>query len=161
MRLCQPQRSVVADVSPTSLYSVKERGSHGAFKLSTINHLTSIVSRFWHAVVPRLRGEGGYDACEQARSRILGTLTGKWQRDAPFFTHSGLHTDSIFGQVRNTTVQVWTIGEGFGIGSEFSQTCCAVNNFRDHDLTSPLQFASLTRPDPRSVDRVRYFPDLT
>ena len=65
----------------------------------------------------------------KARSRILGTLTGKWQRDAPFFTQSGLHTDSIFAQIRNTTVQVWTIGEGFGIGSQFSQTCCAVNNF--------------------------------
>ena len=43
-------------------------------------------------------------------------------------------------------MQVWTIGEGFGIGSEFSQTCCAVNNFRDHDLTSPLN--SLPLPDP-------------
>jgi len=31
-------------------------------------------------------------------------------------------------------VQVWTVGEGFGIGSEFRQTCCAANNFRDHDL---------------------------
>jgi hypothetical protein len=29
-------------------------------------------------------------------------------------------------------VQVWTVGEGFGIGSEFSQTCCAASNFRDH-----------------------------
>jgi hypothetical protein len=45
---------------------------------------------------------------------------------------------------RNTTVQVWTIGEGFGIGSE--RTCCAANNFRDHDLTSPLN--SLPLPDP-------------
>jgi len=80
----------------------------------------------------------------KARSRILGTLTGKWQRDAPFFTHSGLHTDSIFGQVRNTTVQVWTIGEGFGIGSE--RRCCAVNSFRDHDLALPLNSRPL--PDP-------------
>jgi hypothetical protein len=31
-------------------------------------------------------------------------------------------------------VQVWTVGEGFGIGREFRQTCCAANNFRDHDL---------------------------
>ena len=43
-------------------------------------------------------------------------------------------------------MQVWTIGEGFGIGSEFSQTCCEANNFRDHDLTSPLN--SLPLPDP-------------
>jgi len=32
-RLCQPQRSVVAGVSPTSLYSVKERGSNGALRI--------------------------------------------------------------------------------------------------------------------------------
>jgi hypothetical protein len=69
----------------------------------------------------------------QARSRILGTTTCKCQR-TPFFSQSGLHTDSIFGQVRNTTVQVWTVGEGFGIGSEFSQTRCAANNFRDHEV---------------------------
>src|SRR5438094_10370074 len=36
------------------------------------------------------------------------------------------------GQAGNTTLQVWTVGEGFGIGSEFRQTCCAANNFRDH-----------------------------
>jgi hypothetical protein len=32
-RLCQPQRSVVAGVSPTSLYSVTERGSNGALRI--------------------------------------------------------------------------------------------------------------------------------
>ena len=37
-------------------------------------------------------------------------------------------------QARNTTVQVWTVGEGFGIGSEFRQTGCAANNFRDHEV---------------------------
>jgi len=47
---------------------------------------------------------------------------------------------------RNTTVQVRTIGEGFGIGSEFSQTRCAANNFRDHDLKSLLN--SLPSSDP-------------
>ena len=31
-------------------------------------------------------------------------------------------------------MQVWTVGEGFGIGSEFRQTCCAANNFRDHQV---------------------------
>ncbi len=67
-------------------------------------------------------------------SRILGHKHCNCQRNDPFFTQSGLHTDSIFGQARNTTVQVWTVGEGFGIGSEFRQTCCAANNFRDHDL---------------------------
>jgi hypothetical protein len=52
---------------------------------------------------------------EQARSRILGTLTGKWQRDAPFFTQSGLHTDSIFGQVRDATVQVGQLEKDLGL----------------------------------------------
>jgi hypothetical protein len=40
-------------------------------------------------------------------------------------------------QARNTTVQVWTVEEGFGIGSEFHQTgcaACAANNFRDHEV---------------------------
>ena len=31
-------------------------------------------------------------------------------------------------------MQVWTVGEGFGIGSELRQTSFAANNFRDHDL---------------------------
>jgi hypothetical protein len=57
----------------------------------------------------------------QARSRILGASHCNCQRDTLSFTQSGFHTDSIFGQARNATVQVWTIGEGFGIGSEFSQ----------------------------------------
>src|SRR5581483_2022423 len=42
--------------------------------------------------------------------------------------------DSISGQSRNTTVQVWTVGEGFGIRSEFRQTGCAANNFRVHEV---------------------------
>ena len=82
----------------------------------------------------------------QARCRILEHKHCNCRRGGLFLTQSGFHTDSILGQVRNTTVQVWTIGEGFGIGSEFSQTCCAANNFRDHDLTSPLN--SLPLPDP-------------
>ena len=40
------------------------------------------------------------------------------------------------GQGRNTTVQVWTVVEGFGIGSEFRKTRCAANNLRDHKLDS-------------------------
>src|SRR5260370_33077752 len=38
------------------------------------------------------------------------------------------------GQARDTTVQVWTVVEGFGIGSEFRQTRCAANDFRDHQF---------------------------
>jgi hypothetical protein len=85
---------------------------------------------------------------------ILGTTTAICQRAPLFFTQSGFHTDSIFGQVRNTTVQVWTIEEGFGIGSEFSQTCCAANNFRDHDVTSPLNSPPL--PDPTHAVWIGY-----
>jgi hypothetical protein len=73
----------------------------------------------------------------QARSRILGHKHCDCRRDGLFLTQSGFHTDSIFEQVRDTTVQVWTIGEGVGIGSEFSQTCCAANNFRDHEILLP------------------------
>ncbi len=72
----------------------------------------------------------------QARTRILARHHLQVPARRLFFIQIGFHTDSIFGQVRNTTVQVWTIGEGFGIGSEFSQTRCVANNFRDHDLTS-------------------------
>ncbi len=69
----------------------------------------------------------------QARRRILGHKHCKLPTGRPFFPKNGLRADSIFGQVRDTTVQVWTVGEGFGIGSELSQTCCAANNFGDHE----------------------------
>ena len=62
-------------------------------------------------------------------SRILGHKHCHCRRHDLFSQKSGLHADSIFGQVRNTTVQVWTVGEGYGIGSEFAQTRCAANNF--------------------------------
>jgi hypothetical protein len=70
----------------------------------------------------------------QARRRILRHKRCKLPAGRPVFSQSGLRTDSIFWQARNTTVQVWTVGEGLGIGSEFSQTCCAANNFRDHEV---------------------------
>ena len=40
-------------------------------------------------------------------------------------------------------MQVWTVGEGLGIASEFSQTVCAVNNFRDHEVGSKEQATKL------------------
>ncbi len=58
----------------------------------------------------------------QARGRILGQKRCKLPAGRRVFSQSGLRTDSIFGQVRDATVQVWTVGEGFGIGSEFRQT---------------------------------------
>src|SRR5438477_7579099 len=70
-----------------------------------------------------------------------------------FFTQSGLHTDFASGQARNTTVQVWTIGEGFGIGSEFRQTCCAANNFRDHEVLFSLVQTLQSRMEPESSSR--------
>ena len=84
----------------------------------------------------------------QARRRILGHKHYKLPTGRPFFPKNGLRADSIFGQVRDTTVQVWTVREGFGIGSEFRQTCCAANNFRDHEVLLPLVQRSrqLTKP---------------
>jgi hypothetical protein len=73
----------------------------------------------------------------QARRRILGRKHCKWQAGRPVSINSGLQTDSIFGQVRDTTVQVWTVGKGFGIRSEFSQRGCAANNFRDQEVLLP------------------------
>jgi hypothetical protein len=70
----------------------------------------------------------------QARKRILGHKHCKLPAGRPFFTNSGLRTDSISGQARDTTVQVWTVGKGLGIRSEFSQTVCAANNFRHHEV---------------------------
>ena len=40
-------------------------------------------------------------------------------------------------------MQVWTVGEGLGIASEFSPTVCAVNNFRDHEVGSKEQATKL------------------
>jgi hypothetical protein len=63
----------------------------------------------------------------------------------PVFCQSGVRTDCIFEQVRDTTVQVWTVGEGFGIRSEFSQACCAANNFRDHEIVPWFKEAATQR----------------
>src|SRR5438445_8769287 len=85
----------------------------------------------------------------QARSRILGATNLQVPARRPFLSQSGFHTDSIFGQVRNTTVQVWTVGEGFGIGSEFSQTCGAANIFeimRSFFVGSKEQATTLVAP---------------
>jgi hypothetical protein len=81
---------------------------------------------------------------------------------------------TISWQVRNTTVQVWTVGEGFGIGSEFRQTGCAANNFRGHKVLfcwfkcpsrSPSGFAihwgERTEPSARSPSVLAYYVTLT
>src|SRR5438094_6984293 len=44
----------------------------------------------------------------QARRRILGHKHCNCRRDDLVFSQSGLRTGSIFEQVRDTTVQVWT-----------------------------------------------------
>jgi hypothetical protein len=51
---------------------------------------------------------------------------------------------SASGQAGKTTVQVWTVEEGFGIGGEFRQTRCAAN-FRDHEI---VLFVSSSRSSP-------------
>src|SRR5258708_28298959 len=67
-------------------------------------------------------------------NRILGDRHCKLPADRPIFPKANFVQILSSGKVRDTTVQVWTVGEGFGIGSEFSQTCCAANNFRDHEV---------------------------
>src|SRR5205809_7865853 len=89
----------------------------------------------------------------QARSRILVAQALQIAGATTFFSQSGLQTDSISGQARNTTVQVWTVGEGLGIGSEFSQTCCAANNFRDHEVLFSLVQTLQSRMEPESSSR--------
>src|SRR5260370_35101368 len=109
----------------------------------------------------------------QARRRILGHKHCNCRRDDLFFSQSGLRTDSIFGQVRDTTVQVWTVGKGLGIRSEFSQTCCAANNFRDHEVLlrwskeQATKLAALhwwrerTEPSARSPSVLAHYVTLT
>ncbi len=48
-------------------------------------------------------------------------------------------------------MQVWTVGEGFGIGSEFRQTCCAANNFRDHEVLFSLVQVLQSRMEPGTI----------
>ena len=56
------------------------------------------------------------------------------QRTTFFYLERASYRFYLRDQARNTTVQVWTVVEGFGIGSEFRQTGCAANNFRDHEV---------------------------
>jgi len=110
----------------------------------------------------------------QARRRILGHKHCKLPAGQLFSTNSGLQTDFISGQARNTTVQVWTVGKGFGIGNEFSQTCCAANNFRDHEVLlrwfkgeQATKLAALhwwrerTEPSARSPSVIEHYATLT
>jgi hypothetical protein len=110
----------------------------------------------------------------QARRRILGHKHWKLPAGRPVFTNSGLQTDSISDQARNTTVQVWTVGEGLGIRSKFSQTCCAANNFRDHEVLlrwfkgeQATKLAALhwwrerTEPSARSPSVLAHYVTLT
>jgi hypothetical protein len=83
----------------------------------------------------------------QPRSRILGINTAICQRDSLFLTQSGFQTDSILGQVRDTTVQVWTVGERFGIGSEFSQTCCAAYQLREYSVVGQFEISAYNPRD--------------
>src|SRR6476619_5999638 len=101
----------------------------------------------------RRRFENRVDGCRESKREIrfpdtfgIGLLTCTYSTEAQPSDGSRSFWTSNSWQVRNATVQVWTVGEGFGIGSEFSQTCCAVNNSRCHDLTSPLNLLPL--PDP-------------
>src|SRR5882672_520386 len=109
----------------------------------------------------------------QARNRILGHKHCKLPAGRPFFTNSGLQTDSISGQARNTTVQVWTVGKGFGIRSEFSQTVARLIIFeimRSFFVGSKEQATKLaalhwwrerTEPSARSPSALEHYATLT
>ncbi len=108
----------------------------------------------------------------QAPRRILGHKHCKLPAGRPVFSQSGLRTDSIFRQVRDTTVQVRTVGKGFGIRSEFSQTCCAANNFPDHETfflglkeqatkLAALHWGERTEPSARSSSVLEHYCTLT
>jgi len=85
----------------------------------------------------------------QARGRILGQKHCKLPAGRPVFSQSALRTDSIFGQVRDTTVQavqVWTVGKGLEIRSEFSQTGCAACQLREYSVVGQFEISAY---DPR------------
>jgi hypothetical protein len=71
-------------------------------------------------------------------------------------------------------VQIWTVEEGFGIGSEFRQTCCAADHFRVYEVFlhwfnssspkwnlnidgHPCQSEALSRGEQASVPLIRYW----
>ena len=109
----------------------------------------------------------------QARRRILRHQHCKLPAGRPFFTNIRLQTDSLSSQARNTPVQVWTVGKGLGIRSEFVQTVCAANNFRDHevllrwlkgagDLLAALHWwRERTEPSARSPSVLAHYVTLT
>jgi hypothetical protein len=75
------------------------------------------------------------------------------EKGAGFLTGRRIRADFSSGQSRNnTTLQVWTVGEGSGIGILFRQACCAAINFRDHDVLSLFQYFS-RGPEPGTILR--------
>jgi len=83
----------------------------------------------------------------QARKRILGQKHCKLPAGRPVFSQSALRTDSIFGQVRDTTVQVWTVGKGLEIRSEFSQTGCAACQLREYSVVGQFEISAYNPRD--------------
>ena len=83
----------------------------------------------------------------QARGRTLAHKHCKLPAGRPVFSQSALRTDSIFGQVRDTTVQVWTVGKGLGIRSEFSQTGCAACQLRKYSVVGQFEISAYNPRD--------------
>jgi hypothetical protein len=84
----------------------------------------------------------------QERKRILGQKHCKLPAGRPVFFQSALRTDSIFGQVRDTTtVQVWTVGKGLEIRSEFSQTGCAACQLREYSVVGQFEISAYNPRD--------------
>ncbi len=73
----------------------------------------------------------------QARSRILAAATAIAGGTPFLLPKAGFIQILSWGKSGTPPLQVWTIGEGFGIRSEFRQTGCAANNFRVHEVFLP------------------------
>jgi hypothetical protein len=87
----------------------------------------------WEIIADNLKKRGwnlGYVSAVDSQGRTFSQV---FQR-AVFFFRTGFIQILSPWQARITTVQVWTVVEGFGIGSEIRQTRCAANNFRDHQV---------------------------
>ena len=88
----------------------------------------------WHPSLPRLRRwkNKGQSLLSTVRNVFLKT-----DRSCRRIDHRcccGESVSIIGSDPSLPSVQVWTVVEGFRIGSEFRQTRCAANNFRDHEV---------------------------
>ncbi len=81
----------------------------------------------------------------QARSRILGASHRNCRRDTFFLSKAGFIQILSSGKSGTPPCKSGQLEKDLGLEAS-SLRCCAANNLRDHDVTSPLN--SLPLPDP-------------